>query len=567
MSNKALIAILLFALFLVSGAAGATKHALLIGVGAYDNPVSALLAPPFDVSGVEEALVEQWGFEPDKIVKVLDGDATRDGILAAFRNLEVVTEPDDFVFIYYAGHGTSALDVNVAAALPHTSGALIPTDFNKDGSAVEISQSLVVGRRDIRPILENLDRNGREVFFAVDACYSGNTVRGELAGKAGIPALKPRAAELISPASIAASGAQASAPEPYPYERVYYLSAAGEHEPAGEITEDLLPWYPTHDGKPHGAFTDALLRAMKGLNEDTDANGNGNVSYLELFNSVRNFMAKRGYQQTPQFLPTLEEASTNLADTIVFNTPGALDTLSAKAVDVAPLVIRLVGATSEDEAAIANLKQLEVVETGASDLVFVRDGDAAFLTNGAGDKIAAAQDKSAQNLWSRIRAELWAHYLVNQIAQPARASLTVQFAGDAMGGTAVRGENVGIVMSVDQPSYLVLLNINAYGGVSLLYPYFESEMTRTDPNKVVSIPDSVVVPPFGVDKLIALAFERPVTGLQNYLTQTLEPGQAELENFKQLLAGTAAASGVSMVELVTVESPDRGDVSAQTAMR
>ncbi|MDJ0652779.1 MAG: caspase family protein [Xanthomonadales bacterium] len=550
--------LLLSVLLLLQAAAGnaATRHALLIGVGNYDNPVSALLAPSFDVSAVEQTLVEQWGFERDRIFKLLDGEASKKGIIDALRQLEVVSEEGDFIFIYYAGHGTSALDVNVAAALPHTSGALIPADFDKHGSPQEISNSLVVGRRDIRPILENLDRNGRTVFVAVDACYSGNTVRGANSALTGRPPLRVRSADLLPAGTETRQRpAKQGGKDPYPYREVFYLSAAGEHEPAGEIDDQLLKWYPTFDGKPHGAFTDALLRAMKGLTPGTDANGDGNITYLELFNAVRGFMDERGYQQSPQFLPTIDEAQVDLTQQILFDAPGAIEAL-AQQPRARPVRLRLIGPNASDQQLADNIEQLELVETDA-DLILLRDNEGARLVNAAGDIILRDSDAGSDAAWERIRSEVWLRLLESVAADRQQALITLQFMEDAMGATAVRGDDVGFSVQADRAGYLLVFNLNAQGGISLIYPSTEGEARRVAAREVVSVPGIEVVPPFGVDRIVAVSYRSPLAGIKRYFFQTMEPGQEDLERFKQMLVARADILAMVQVQMITAESANR----------
>lgn len=550
---------------LVGASAGATRHALLIGVGNYDNPVSALLAPPLDVSAVEQTLIEQWGFSSDNIYKLLDGDATRDAIIGALRQLQVVSEEGDFVFVYYAGHGTSALDVNVAAALPHTSGALIPADFDKSGSPEKVAASLVVGRRDIRPILEQLDAGGRQVFFAVDACYSGNTVRGAGQQYTGRPPLVVRAADLLPGDGPAVKSASPAVSEPYPYRQVFYLSAAGEHEPAGEISEELLPWYPTFDGQPHGAFTDALLRAMRGLTPGTDSNGDGNITYLELFNSVRSFMDQRGYQQSPQFLPTMDEAQVDLTRAIIFDAPGAIESLG-KVVETRPVTLRMINPSDRDLQELGRLENLSQVETGA-DMVLVRDQQGVTLLNAAGDIILADGDRDSVALWQRIRGEIWLRLLAGLDSGEGGGSMALQFSDDAMGATAVRGDEIGFSVQVDQPAHLLIFDLDARGGVSVLYPYDESENRRVQARRLVTIDDILVVPPFGVDKLVAVAYRRPLDGMSRFLGQTLEPGSEDLERFKQMLGARADMLAMTEVQLITTDTVNRAARGAPVSMQ
>jgi hypothetical protein len=77
------------------------------------------------------------------------------------QRLVQISRPGDRVFIYYSGHGTSRRDELLSLPLPHASGALVPADFKWDSNqSIETQMSqLIVGRRDLRPILARLDQN------------------------------------------------------------------------------------------------------------------------------------------------------------------------------------------------------------------------------------------------------------------------------------------------------------------------------------------------------------------------------------------------------------------------
>ena len=70
-----------------------------------------------------------------------------------------------------------------------------------------------------------------------------------------------------------------AANQPWDYQNVHFLYGAHQFELAWDINQRLLTAYPglTHDNKPHGAFSDALLRVLKGLsNADHNSGHRGN---------------------------------------------------------------------------------------------------------------------------------------------------------------------------------------------------------------------------------------------------------------------------------------------------
>ena len=193
----------------------------------------------------------------------------------------------------------------MALPLPHSTGALVPADFdgNPDQPVEKLLSQLIIGKRDLRPTLKILDRD-RKVLMVFDTCFSGNTVRA-----AGAPELNNagRYMRLESQSVFAAEqdignfSENLNSKEPYPYRNIFYISASTEHEVAREIRRENIHLYPTIDGNPHGALTDALLRVLAGQ-RPVDTDNNGQWSQIELYNAVR-AEVKRRFQQTPQALP------------------------------------------------------------------------------------------------------------------------------------------------------------------------------------------------------------------------------------------------------------------------
>jgi hypothetical protein len=308
--------------------AGAAKHALLVGVA--DYYIKPLSGPVNDVTEMQKVLTERWGFKNKNINILLNEQGTKKNILAAINKLYDQTNPGDQVFIYLSGHGTSASDRDLHTPLPTTSGAFIPIDIKGVKTMEQLVKKLVVGKNDLRPILTKLDEGQRHVFVAIDACYSGNTVRGVF----GKHRLKKRflSAYDILPARAFGdeldfsgggdwSSAESDVGNTYPYKNIYYLSASGEHEPAQDIPPDMVEVFPTIDGQAHGAFSDTLLKALNNdINADID--GDGTVTYAELKKTVRDKMRVRGFDHTPHGLPSLAEDTRHLASRGIFGDAG-----------------------------------------------------------------------------------------------------------------------------------------------------------------------------------------------------------------------------------------------------
>ncbi len=287
----------------ISMAAGAENHALLIGIGKYKQ--RTLEGPPFDVAALAGLLIAQYDFPKENIHTLVNEEAVRLRILDEIQLLTRRTRPGDRVFIYFSGHGTSRRDEILALPLPHTTGALVPADFNGDPDqpVEKLLSQLIIGKRDLRPTLERLDQD-REVLMVFDTCFSGNTVRAieapETANSSRYMRLHSRSV-FAAEQDIGNFEENLNPKDPYPYQNIFYISASTENEVAKDIRRDNLHLYPTIDGNPHGVLTDALLRVLAGQRL-VDTNNDGQWSQIELYTAVKSEV-KRRFKQSPQALP------------------------------------------------------------------------------------------------------------------------------------------------------------------------------------------------------------------------------------------------------------------------
>jgi uncharacterized caspase-like protein len=296
----------------VPGISHAKNHALLIGIGNYKQ--RTLEGPAYDVAALTRVLIEQYDFKRANVRTLVNREAGKFRILSEMQRLVQISRPGDRVFIYYSGHGTSRRDELLSLPLPHASGALVPADFKWDSNqSIETQMSqLIVGKRDLRPILTRLDQD-RQVLVIFDTCFSGNTVRG--IGEPKLSAVNrymPLGSKSVfsEEQQIGSFAENLKPDEPYPYQNTFYISASTENETAKDIRSDLLYLYPTIDGNPHGVLTDSLLRVLGGQTP-VDTNNDGRWSQIELYKAVCSGVQQR-FRQTPQALPREGENAVQL---------------------------------------------------------------------------------------------------------------------------------------------------------------------------------------------------------------------------------------------------------------
>ncbi len=139
--------------------------ALVIGIDQYKS-WPRLQHAVRDAKAIQETLQTQFGFRPENVTTLTDGDATRANILRALNAMarkggDGKLKRDDRVFVFFAGHGStrklpSGRDV----------GYIIPVDAGTDDL-----QTDAIAMPQLQELSEALP--AKHAFFVIDACYSG----------------------------------------------------------------------------------------------------------------------------------------------------------------------------------------------------------------------------------------------------------------------------------------------------------------------------------------------------------------------------------------------------------
>jgi peptidoglycan/xylan/chitin deacetylase (PgdA/CDA1 family)/Flp pilus assembly protein TadD len=230
------------------------SHALIIGIDQYAS-WPKLSHAVRDAQAVREALVTRFGFAPDRVTLLTDGEATRAHILKALN--ERFGDPqrvkrDDRVFVFFAGHGStrklpSGRDV----------GYIVPVD-----AGLNDLQADAIAMPQLQEVAEAI--TAKHAFFVIDACYSGlGLTRGGTAG---------------SDSNFARTNARRIGRQ--------MMTAGGADQQVAD------------DGPGgHSVFTWTLLQALNGK---ADLNGDGLITATELAAYVAPAVSAIAHQ-TPAF--------------------------------------------------------------------------------------------------------------------------------------------------------------------------------------------------------------------------------------------------------------------------
>jgi hypothetical protein len=544
----------LLACLLLSGVAAARNVALLVSVGQFRDPALKsfeLKGPAIDIDSVQQTLTGQWGFAPADVLALRDQEATHERILAEISALEKRTAKGDTVLIYFSGHGTSANADENSFDLPYATGAWVPYDLDYS-SLTNANKSLVVGRRDLVPRLKRLDEGGRWVVVVSDSCYSGQVVRS-FGQTFSHTRYLPMNSRDLGVAHVAAPISARPQPPPYPYQHVVLLSGASDSETGADIsTPQALQQAPTLDGKYHGAFTDAFLRLLKGQLLP------GAFNYAQAREAMNSFLEHRNFAQHPQLLPAIAEDPQDVGS----NSFLGMNLPAMPSVEAAPaqnqgrdmLHVRLEKIAAPLRARIAAIPGVSIVDTGG-DLALRQAGEQVQLMGPAGDPVSttAANDPS---LIKRIAAQAWLNRAIPKGSD--QLGLRADTDPGSRGNTYVQCESFVFEVRLQKPAYVMLLDLDSQGSLTVLYPAGPLERRVVPSGVATAIPGAdpkdhiVVTPPFGTDLVTVMAFEKQpaffvaLTGAQRFAT---DGNRADA-----LAKGLANAAGAISVRQITVNT-------------
>jgi hypothetical protein len=251
--------------------------------------------------------------------------------------------------------------------------------------------------------------------------------------------------------------------------------------------------------------------------------------------------------------------------------PGAGAPGAATAVPVgaphkaAELHVRLEGTAAALRTKIAALQGVSIVDQ-QGDLIVRQSGDTVSLLGPAGDPVTSTRSGDP-NLLKRIAAQAW---LVRSLPVVSKDSLGLRADTEpaSRGNTYEQCEDFVFEVKLQKPAFVMLLDLDSDGNLKVLYPASALER-RILPNGVaVAIPGAdpkdhiLVTPPFGVDLVTVMAFERQppffadLTGAQAFAADS---SQADF-----LARGLASTVGALSVHQVSVNTyPASGKVSCK----
>jgi peptidoglycan/xylan/chitin deacetylase (PgdA/CDA1 family)/uncharacterized caspase-like protein len=229
--------------------------AVIIGINDYKNWPKLRYAVN-DAKSIEELLVGKFGFKKSNVIKLLDGEATRERIVWALGDQmgnDSKVSKDDRVFVFFAGHGATK-------KLPSGKemGYIIPVDAD-----AEVSQTKSISMTQLQEFCELIP--AKHLYFVVDSCYSGLALTRGGSSAAGSRNYLFEITKRVARQILTAGGAD---------------QQVADNGPGG-----------------HSIFTWTLLQGLQGL---ADTDGNSAITASELGAYISPIVSSVS-RQTPAF--------------------------------------------------------------------------------------------------------------------------------------------------------------------------------------------------------------------------------------------------------------------------
>lgn len=154
-----------------------TKRALVIGLGEQKDKNWAKINGDKDVPYVKKML-QRAGYTDLRLL--VNKQATKDGVVSAFKSLASSCSAGDIVYIHFSGHGQQVTDVN-GDEEDGLDESWIPYDaYLKYGDNDKGEKHLIDDEINtlLSAIRNEIGKSGK-LLVVVDACHSGDSSRGE----------------------------------------------------------------------------------------------------------------------------------------------------------------------------------------------------------------------------------------------------------------------------------------------------------------------------------------------------------------------------------------------------
>lgn len=266
-------------------------HALLVGINDYAN-ISKLHGCVADITAVEALLTARVAADSLNLKVLLDGAATRAGIIDGFRAHLTKASDGDIALFFFCGHGSEE-------PCPAEWRTIEPSGMNQTIVPVDARANDVfdIADKELAALISEVGASGAEVVMMFDSCHSGGVTRDaddtaaarENDNTVGVARMAPSSAGRARTLTDYLDAAR----ELYDPER---LATAGPPDPKHIVImacqhDQLAKEFPKQPTPRRGAFTMAFEEAVGSLGPS--------ATYADLVTAVRTKVRDRATDQMP----------------------------------------------------------------------------------------------------------------------------------------------------------------------------------------------------------------------------------------------------------------------------
>ncbi|MCV0426690.1 MAG: caspase family protein [Roseibium sp.] len=488
------VATILFAILMAPAFAVAGEwRALVIGIDDYEH-VSPLKGAVNDARDIAETLGAAGVRD---LTTLLNGSATREGILTAWQELIERSKSDDVLVLSYAGHGAQEQEWAEGSEKDGLDEVFLLAGF--DVAAPGNGQRL--RDDDLAGMLRAAgDRN---VLILADSCHSGTMTRSidprvtRLGTRlVGLPPFEDDELRSQTPHPVLA-GSASSETDPEQLPNVIYVGATVD----GQVIPELMI-----AGEPRGALSWSFARGVEGR-ADLDRDGGISMAELTRFLQETVRVATEG-RQTPSLLVggnTRSAVLPRVSDDLLARNNSEL-TVSASTSTALP-VLNILSQQHNG--------RMKVLAEGSADLywdvdkgdVLTKFGDVVLRNNAANaDSFADVVTK-----WIFL-ADL---YDLSRKLQPIEGTLQPAV------GHIPEGSPFRVGLKSDQGGHMAVFALEADGTMRLLAPDKEADPLGRDTSLAADQPYVLnlrAALPFGADHIVMVRSEKPMPQLVSVLS-------------------------------------------------
>ncbi|MDH5232921.1 MAG: DUF4384 domain-containing protein, partial [Gammaproteobacteria bacterium] len=265
-------------------------------------------------------------------------------------------------------------------------------------------------------------------------------------------------------------------------------------------------------------------------------------------------MRRRGFEQTPQGLPSEKKDPLNINSRSIFGSENNSTLETAKVInhkDNEPLGIQLDSSVQHIAQTLRKISTVKLVSS-LPDILVKRQNSKTLFVGYSGDIMHSLYRPKDSEIIQILRRYARLHYL-KQKNYSQEFNVELHTSSPDSGGIVVEGEKVGFSIRTDTPSYILLVNFDPSGIATVIYPDNRSELKKIKANDEMLLKNvSRARAPFGTDYILLYAFDE-LTHEHELLMGKQFPIDSPLMNkLEHLVRNKNVKKAMADLELITV---------------